>query len=112
MVMNQRQALRRTIKAERGAKENQSEEKKMKNEMEKERRHTERYQVERISRLFKASRGSRVRRDVLGLSEIIFGINGRDWILTKFPLAVLFLLYGPAVFPNGFVRVRHNNARL
>ena len=76
MVMNQRQALRRTIKVERGAKDEQSEEKKIKNGTEKERRRAKRYQVERISRLFKVSRVPRARKDVLGLSEIIFRING------------------------------------
>ena len=76
MVINQRQALRRTTRVEREVKEKQSKEKRMKNEMEKERRRAERYQVERINHLFKASGGSRVRKDVLGLSEMISRING------------------------------------
>ena len=76
MVMNQWQVLRRKTIVERGAKDQQSEEKNTKSETEKERRRTERYQIERISRMFKASRRSRVRKDVLGLSEILFRING------------------------------------
>ena len=74
-----------------------------KNGTEKERRDWERHHLERISRLFKATRQLWSKKEVLSLGKIIFLIDGHNRLLTKFSPAVLFLLYGPAAFPPDFL---------
>ena len=81
-----------------------------KNGTEKARRNSERHHLDRISRLFKApqQRPQWSKKEVLILGESIFLIDGRNRLLTKFAPAVLFLLYGPDLFPRDFVEVRPN----
>ena len=47
-----------------------------KNELEKARRDSERHHLDRISRLFKATQHQWSKKDVLGLGESIFFIDG------------------------------------
>ena len=70
-VTNQHQALRQSTAVGKEMNYKQSQKQKKRSEMEKERRCNERYQVERISRLFRASGKSWSRKDVLGLGEIV-----------------------------------------
>ena len=70
------------------------------------RRDKERLHCERMSRLFKPRRPWQ-KKEILGLGEAIFLIDGRGWLLTKLVSAVLFLIYGPGIFPEGFVKVRY-----
>jgi hypothetical protein len=64
--------------AERGAKGGQTEEEDKRNAVEKERRDDGRHQVERINRLFRATKTAWSKKDVVGLSELIFRIDGLD----------------------------------
>jgi hypothetical protein len=59
-------------------KDERTEKEKKKSAVEKERRSNGRYHVGRISRLFRAGAKPWSRRDVLGLSELTFCINGLD----------------------------------
>ena len=72
---------------------------------EKARRDNERHHLERISRLFRTS-GTWSKKDVLSLGEIIPRVVECGWLLTKDVIAVLFLLYGPTIFPPGLLEAR------
>ncbi|KAF9783213.1 hypothetical protein BJ322DRAFT_141439 [Thelephora terrestris] len=88
--VNQQPALRQSVGAPeaRGkASGKQTERRRKRNEVEKARRDQERHQVERISRLFRASEKVWSKKDALGL-------------------AIIFLLRGPGAFPVGFIQVR------
>ena len=77
-VVNQQPALRHSVIApEAVGKTNgkQTERRRKRNELEKGRRDRERHQVERISRLFKASERAWSKKDALTLGEIISRIN-------------------------------------
>ena len=112
MAVNPQSALRRSRSAPgAGTKTSgkQSERWVKRNKGERERRERERHQLERISRLFKVASQSKLwsRKDVLSLGEIMSCVLGCDRrSLTKFDSAVVFLLYGPAAFPQGFIEVR------
>ena len=94
-------------KSENGANDERAGKNVKKNEAEKERRSGERYHIARMSRLFRVpvSRQPWSKKDVLSLGKIIFLIDGSEYSLTKSVPVALFLLYGPAAFPRGFVEV-------
>jgi hypothetical protein len=64
--------------AGRAAKGEPSEKQMRRSALEKERRNIARYHAERIGRLFRATAKSWSKRDVLGLCELIFRIDGLD----------------------------------
>ena len=115
VAVNPQSALRRATNVpEAGKKVNglQSEKRKKRSGLEKERRDNGRFQVERISRLFRASGHNWAKKDVLSFGELIFRVHGRDWSLTRCVTAAVFLLYGPAAFPRDFIWVRHTTMGL
>ena len=84
----------------------QSKKQAKRSQAEQKRREKERHQLERISRLFRVPKDPWLKRDVLGLGEMIFCVVWCNRLLTKHVPAVVFLLYGPAPFPHGFLEVR------
>jgi len=77
-----------------------------KSKLEALRRDTERFHLERVCLLFSAPQNGWTKKEALSLGELIFLIDGCDQSLTDFVPAVLFLFYGPSVFPPGFIQVR------
>lgn len=74
LVVNQQSALRQSTVApevEEKLNDQQMEERRSKNDVEKARRHTKRFHIERISRLFRASNKRWPKKDVLSLGETI-----------------------------------------
>ena len=102
-VVNQGSGLRRSAGASR--RRTGDEQNTKKNGTEKARRDLERHHLERVSCLFRVSREQWSKKDVLSLGEMIFLIDGCDWLLTRFVPVVLFLLYGPKAFPSTFIEV-------
>ena len=85
-----------------------SERQEKRNQMEKDRRGRERYQLERICLLFKVAPSGKPwsRKNALCLGEILFHVVLDVTIPYKFDPGVLFLMYSPTAFPPGFVEVR------
>lgn len=103
-AVNPKPTLRQSTSVEVGEQTERPERERKRSETEKARRLNGRYHVQRMSLLFKSGR-TWSKKDLLSLGEIIFRIDGWDRLLTEFTPAVIFLLYGPTAFPQGFVQV-------
>jgi hypothetical protein len=114
-VVNQQLALREQHggpEARRMEDGERTKEQRKKGEAEKVRRGYGRDPVKRISRLFRVPQKPWTKRDVLCLGKTIFYIGWWNWLLTKFISGTLFLMYGPPVFPQEFIRIHHTAAGL